>query len=62
MLLMFLPVCAAGKYGENCVNDCSAHCKANETCSGFNGGCSGCSIGYIGQACFQGMGFKIYII
>ena len=50
------PACVPGRYGENCVQNCSVHCAGQDkSCDGTTGAClSGCEPGYGGLACDLG--------
>ena len=52
---MFSPSeCEAGKYGENCANDCGS-CKTGDVCDGTSGDCpDGCQDGYQEPLCVAG--------
>ena len=46
-----------GKYGENCSNGCSGHCKGVNrfACNHIDGSCSdGCADGWTGPNCNEG--------
>ncbi|XP_052694711.1 tyrosine-protein kinase receptor Tie-1-like [Crassostrea angulata] len=53
--------CVDGRYGQNCLNTCTSHCKYNNVCNHFTGQCEGgCDVGWTGsfceKACVQSFG------
>ncbi|GFR77065.1 receptor-type tyrosine-protein phosphatase kappa [Elysia marginata] len=52
----FLTACSVGKFGQNCSQDCSVHCRGQDNaCDPGNGRCnSGCEDGYRGDMCENG--------
>lgn len=53
-----ITACRGGRYGINCSNQCSGHCKDGATCNHVTGYCDkGCDAGWKGNFCNEG---KIY--
>lgn len=47
--------CVDGKYGQNCLNTCTSHCKYNNVCNHLTGQCEGgCDGGWTGSFCEKG--------
>lgn len=47
--------CPAGKYGRNCLKNCSENCYISKTCDRENGVChTGCVIGWKLPLCNEG--------
>ncbi|XP_061170692.1 multiple epidermal growth factor-like domains protein 10 [Saccostrea echinata] len=50
--------CDIGKFGLNCVFNCSGHCKGNVPCNTETGHCdTGCNVGYKGKFCRDACSF-----
>lgn len=44
--------CVDGRYGQNCLNTCTSHCKYNNVCNHLTGQCEGgCDVGWTGSFC-----------
>ena len=54
--MLLIPGCQDGRYGTDCNETCTAHCKDGAVCDKQNGSCpSGqCSTGYQRSKCDQG--------
>ena len=58
--VLLLVDCIGGRYGTTCGEDCG-HCTNNDVCDKSNGYCpSGCSAGYKGNTCQEGMIYKLF--
>lgn len=55
MLFFCITECKKGWYGDNCTQQCTAHCKDNTTCNHVTGLCDeGCDKGWKGYMCDKG--------
>lgn len=47
--------CVDGRYGQNCLNTCTSHCKYINVCNHLTGQCKGgCDVGWTGSFCKKG--------
>lgn len=52
---IYLTECSEGRYGVNCSQECSGHCKDNIICEHVTGQCvKGCNAGWKGSPCDKG--------
>lgn len=58
--LALIPGCPYGKYGVSCEHYCSEHCLGQGQCDVVSGSClSGCSDGWVGEKCDQGISYFV---
>lgn len=52
----FVSECSTGRFGPDCVYNCSGHCMDDVTCNRTTGRCdTGCKAGYTGELCDTGL-------
>lgn len=55
-MYFFVLECLIGKFGLDCVYNCSGYCMGDIRCNRIIGRCDiGCKVGYIGELCDVGL-------
>lgn len=54
-IYIYLTECTEERYGVNCSQECSGHCRDGVSCNYVTGQCTnGCDVGWTGSHCDKG--------